>query len=221
MGFSAPKHLCPTQHYNSRCALSGHGPVNLLRSVKLPNGIRRTKTQSLAVCMRNTGYSASLEVRKLYPVVDDPTQNPTTFFLYLTNRARTTRIRPAWSKGRVVPLARSPKNCYPNWTGFSPPPAAIMSSPGRMPICFFESKDEVRSSLTAAFPRRNILLKEIRSLAGLRAFAALSVVLCHVVSPLYPGRQAVTLFFVLSGFLITLRLLDELRTCRTIHILRF
>ena len=29
------------------------------------------KTQGYAVCMRNTGFGASLEVRKLYPVFDD------------------------------------------------------------------------------------------------------------------------------------------------------
>ena len=33
---------------------------------------RRMKTQSFAVCIRNAGFDASLEVRKLYPVVDDP-----------------------------------------------------------------------------------------------------------------------------------------------------
>ena len=30
------------------------------------------KTQGYAVCLRNVGYGASLEVRKLYPVMDDP-----------------------------------------------------------------------------------------------------------------------------------------------------
>jgi hypothetical protein len=30
------------------------------------------KTQGFAVCMRNAGFAASLEVRKLYPVVADP-----------------------------------------------------------------------------------------------------------------------------------------------------
>jgi hypothetical protein len=30
------------------------------------------KTQEFAVCIQNAGYRASLEVRKLYPVVDDP-----------------------------------------------------------------------------------------------------------------------------------------------------
>ena len=29
------------------------------------------KRQGFAVCIRNTGFKASLEVRKLYPVVDD------------------------------------------------------------------------------------------------------------------------------------------------------
>jgi hypothetical protein len=32
---------------------------------------RRPKTQGFAVCLRNASYSASLEVRKLYAVVDD------------------------------------------------------------------------------------------------------------------------------------------------------
>jgi hypothetical protein len=30
------------------------------------------KTQGFAVCIRNAGFAASLEVRKLYPVVADP-----------------------------------------------------------------------------------------------------------------------------------------------------
>ena len=33
---------------------------------------RRLKTEGYAVCIRNAGFGASLEVRKLYPVVDDP-----------------------------------------------------------------------------------------------------------------------------------------------------
>lgn len=33
---------------------------------------RRMKTQGYAVCLRNAGFGASLEVRKLYPVLDDP-----------------------------------------------------------------------------------------------------------------------------------------------------
>ncbi len=33
---------------------------------------RRMKTRGFAICIRNAGYGASLEVRKLYPVVDDP-----------------------------------------------------------------------------------------------------------------------------------------------------
>jgi hypothetical protein len=32
---------------------------------------RRIKTQGFAVCLRNAGFSASLEVRKLYAVVPD------------------------------------------------------------------------------------------------------------------------------------------------------
>lgn len=30
------------------------------------------KTQGYAVCIRDVGFGASLEVRKLYPVLDDP-----------------------------------------------------------------------------------------------------------------------------------------------------
>ena len=30
------------------------------------------KTEGFAVCLRNVGFEASLEVRKLYPVVQDP-----------------------------------------------------------------------------------------------------------------------------------------------------
>jgi len=37
---------------------------------------RRMKTQGFAVCIRNKGFGASLEVRKLYPVVDDPDADP-------------------------------------------------------------------------------------------------------------------------------------------------
>jgi hypothetical protein len=33
--------------------------------------LRRIKAQGFAVCIRNAGFDASLEVRKLYPVVDD------------------------------------------------------------------------------------------------------------------------------------------------------
>ena len=33
---------------------------------------RRRKTQGYAVCMSNGGFGASLEVRKLYPVLNDP-----------------------------------------------------------------------------------------------------------------------------------------------------
>lgn len=33
---------------------------------------RRMKARGFAVCLQNAGYGASLEVRKLYPVLDDP-----------------------------------------------------------------------------------------------------------------------------------------------------
>jgi hypothetical protein len=34
--------------------------------------VSSNKTHGFAVCIRNAGFGASLEVRKLYPVVDDP-----------------------------------------------------------------------------------------------------------------------------------------------------
>jgi hypothetical protein len=43
---------------------------------KAPHGVSmassRTKKQDFAVCIRNTDFQASLEVRKLYAVIDDP-----------------------------------------------------------------------------------------------------------------------------------------------------
>jgi hypothetical protein len=32
---------------------------------------RKRRTEGFAVCLRNTGYSAALETRKLYPVLND------------------------------------------------------------------------------------------------------------------------------------------------------
>lgn len=33
---------------------------------------RRPRTEGFAVCLRNRGFAASLEIRKLYPVLNDP-----------------------------------------------------------------------------------------------------------------------------------------------------
>jgi peptidoglycan/LPS O-acetylase OafA/YrhL len=62
---------------------------------------------------------------------------------------------------------------------------------------------------------------EIPSLSGLRAIASLAVVFTHVTGIGTPGKQAVTLFFVLSGFLITTLLSRELATAGTINIWAF
>lgn len=40
--------------------------------IALSRLIMRAKTKEFAVCLQNTGYAASLEVRKLYAVIDDP-----------------------------------------------------------------------------------------------------------------------------------------------------
>ena len=37
---------------------------------------RRSKSRQTAVCVANAGYEASLEVRKLYAVVDDSSAEP-------------------------------------------------------------------------------------------------------------------------------------------------
>jgi len=67
----------------------------------------------------------------------------------------------------------------------------------------------------------NSRLTEIPSLSGLRAFASMTVVLCHVVSPSVPGPYAVTLFFALSGFLITTLLCREMAATGTVNIRAF
>lgn len=67
----------------------------------------------------------------------------------------------------------------------------------------------------------NLRLAEIPSLSGLRAFASVTVVLCHVVSPSVPGPYAVTLFFALSGFLITTLLCGEMAATGTVDIRAF
>jgi peptidoglycan/LPS O-acetylase OafA/YrhL len=62
---------------------------------------------------------------------------------------------------------------------------------------------------------RNLQKKEIPSLYGLRGLAALSIVVWHYLEPwklqqLFPGPYAVTMFFELSGLLITWLLLAEI-----------
>jgi len=37
---------------------------------------RRSKSRQIAVCLANAGYEASLEVRKLYAVLDDSSAEP-------------------------------------------------------------------------------------------------------------------------------------------------
>ena len=37
---------------------------------------RRSKSRKIAVCLANAGYEASLEVRKLYAVLDDSSAEP-------------------------------------------------------------------------------------------------------------------------------------------------
>ncbi len=60
------------------------------------------------------------------------------------------------------------------------------------------------------------------SLDGLRAFAVIAVILYHLVPAILPsGLLGVTLFFVLSGYLITGLLIKEWNKTSTIHLGRF
>lgn len=80
------------------------------------------------------------------------------------------------------------------------------------------------AEITESPPRgftANLGLADIPSLSGLRAFASLTVVLCHAVSPIFPARHAVTLFFALSGFLITTLLCREMAATGTLNIRAF
>jgi peptidoglycan/LPS O-acetylase OafA/YrhL len=58
-------------------------------------------------------------------------------------------------------------------------------------------------------------------LDGIRGIAALTVVMFHGISERFPGGQAVEMFFVLSGFLITWLLLSEERRTGTVALRSF
>jgi peptidoglycan/LPS O-acetylase OafA/YrhL len=74
---------------------------------------------------------------------------------------------------------------------------------------------------TTQILQRNLGLREIPSLTGLRGLAALTVVCHHVFSTLFPGQSAVVLFFVLSGFLITWLLETEIEQSGKLKLLSF
>jgi peptidoglycan/LPS O-acetylase OafA/YrhL len=62
----------------------------------------------------------------------------------------------------------------------------------------------------------------IPALGGLRAVAVILVMLAHVGVPGFPGGGlGVDMFFVLSGFLITLLLLEEIDSTGRINVLHF
>ncbi len=72
----------------------------------------------------------------------------------------------------------------------------------------------------------NLSQREIPSLFGLRGMAALAVVIDHYseqrgIMALFPGPFAVTLFFELSGFLITWLLLKEIDTTGRLNFRQF
>ena len=53
------------------------------------------------------------------------------------------------------------------------------------------------------------MIDRLPALDGLRAVAVLIVIGSHIVSPIFPGQFGVTLFFFISGFIITRMLLQE------------
>lgn len=52
-------------------------------------------------------------------------------------------------------------------------------------------------------------MKHLPALDGLRAFAILTVAMSHIVTPLVPGGFGVTVFFFISGFIITRMMLAQ------------
>ncbi|MBV9290180.1 MAG: acyltransferase, partial [Hyphomicrobiales bacterium] len=70
--------------------------------------------------------------------------------------------------------------------------------------------------------RRSLRSEVIPSLDGVRAISVLIVVLCHSdLEDLVPGGLGVTIFFFLSGFLITTLMLTEHESTGGINILNF
>lgn len=69
---------------------------------------------------------------------------------------------------------------------------------------------------------RSSSLAYMPSVDGLRALAVASVVLIHVFpTTTYPGEVGVDVFFVISGFLITLILMRSIERTQTIDLIRF
>ena len=67
----------------------------------------------------------------------------------------------------------------------------------------------------------NMQRRSIPGMDGLRGAAALTVVLFHGVNQHFPGRQAVQMFFVLSGLLVTWLLLAEEKRCGDVNLRAF
>ncbi len=72
----------------------------------------------------------------------------------------------------------------------------------------------------------NLTQREIPSLFGLRGLAAIAIVIWHYLDPLklqylFPGPYAVTLFFELSGLLITWLLLQEMERTGSVNMRQF
>jgi hypothetical protein len=74
----------------------------------------RRKKQGFAVCLRNAGYSASIEVRKLYSFLDDPDAEANNLIRIVDESGEAYSIRPAcfrswcWRLKSSVPCAWRP-----------------------------------------------------------------------------------------------------------------
>lgn len=74
---------------------------------------RRTKTQGFAVCLRNAGYGASLEVRKLYAGVDDPGAEANDLIRVIDESGEDYAIRPGCFEGSPCLLRFSAPFAWP------------------------------------------------------------------------------------------------------------
>lgn len=84
------------------------------------------------------------------------------------------------------------------------------------------TQEETPQRATTPLQTKTIKSRYITSLDGLRALAVIAVLLYHLGVPwLKGGLLGVTVFFVLSGFLITSLLLLEIKRTRSIDLKRF
>ena len=70
-------------------------------------------------------------------------------------------------------------------------------------------RQPVHAAFVASSTVETALMKHLPALDGLRAFAILIVATSHIVTSVIPGGFGVTLFFFISGFIITRMMLEQ------------